>query len=113
MHEALLAKKLLSVALERAREAGALRITKVSGWIADTEALTVEALQFHFAAHAKGTAAAEARLDLKLTHVSARCKTCGNEYHPDHHVTLCPNCESVDSVLVGQEGVGLETLEFE
>ena len=113
MHETSLAKQLLSAALQSAEQEGAQRITKISGWIAETEALQPEALQFHFNAHAEQTPAAGALLSLSIEHVSARCNSCEFEYQPEHHLTLCPKCGSTDATLLGKTGLGLDSIEVE
>jgi hydrogenase nickel incorporation protein HypA/HybF len=113
VHESSLARRILTVALERAGAGNKTRILAVRGWIADTESLSRESLAFHFAAHARGTRAAGARLDLRLVHVLARCKGCGQTYGPDHHVLLCPRCGSAEGELLGRTGLGLDALEVE
>lgn len=113
MHESSLAKQILSVVLEKTHIDEPRRIKRVSGWIAETEALTPEALQFHFQAHARQTVAKNAVLNLKLVHVSARCNTCGREYRPEHHLTLCPDCGSSDGSLLSEIGIGIDTIELE
>jgi len=113
MHESALAKKILAVVLERTAGEGAAHVRRVHGWIAESESLRPESLQFHFAAHATGTRAEGARLDLDLTFVPARCNACGSEYEPDHHLLLCPACGSVDGELLGRTGLGIEAIEVE
>lgn len=113
MHEASLAKQILTAVLNGMEENEPHHITRVSGWIAESEALTPEALQFHFQAHAKQTLAENAFLDLKLEHVSAQCNACGQVYPPEHHLTLCPECGSSDARLLSRTGIGIETIEFE
>ena len=108
MHESALARNLLSAVLARA---GFVRVRVVRGWVAETEALSPESLAFHFAAHARGTVAEGARLELELVRVEARCAACGETYAPEHHVALCPACGSTDAELLGQTGLGLSALE--
>ena len=110
MHETLLAKDLLRVVLERAEGA---RVLEVKGTIAETEALRPDVLDFHFQAHARGTLAEGARLDLRLVHVRARCGRCGHEYRPDHHATVCPRCSCAEAELLGATGVSLDSMEVE
>lgn len=107
MHESQLAKQLLTIALE---EAAGAQVLRVVGTIAETEALRPEALNWHFQAHARGTRAEGATLELALTHVRARCKACQQEYLPDHHLTLCPTCSSTDGELLGDTGVFIEAV---
>jgi hydrogenase nickel incorporation protein HypA/HybF len=113
MHETGLARQLLSAVLARAAAVGATRVRVATGWIAETEMLSAESLAFHFAAHARGTLAEGARLDLRLVHVQARCRACGRTYAPEHHVLLCTGCGSTDGELLGRTGLGLEELEVE
>lgn len=113
MHESLLAKQILTAVLDSTDTDEPRRIKRVFGWIAETEALKPDALQFHFQAHARQTAAENAILHLKLVHVNARCNACGREYPPEHHLTLCPNCGSCDGRLLSRTGIGIDTIELE
>jgi hydrogenase nickel insertion protein HypA len=111
MHESALARSILALVLERATLEEGEVIGTVRGSVAETERLEPQALAFHFAAHARGTKAEGARLELELSTVEARCKTCRTEYVPDHHVTLCPRCGSTDATLLGETGVKIDTIE--
>lgn len=113
MHESSLAKQLLGAVLEHARAAGARQVRVVRGWVAETEALSAQSLDFHFGAHARGTAAEGARLELRLTHVEARCRACGTRYSPEHHLLSCPSCGSSEGEELGKTGLGIETLEVD
>jgi hydrogenase nickel incorporation protein HypA/HybF len=85
----------------------------VRGWVAETEALSAESLALQFAAHARGTLADGARLDIRLMHVEARCRSCGQSYAPAHHILICPACGGTEADLLGQTGLGIEALEVE
>ena len=111
MHESSLARQILREVLRTAEEAQSPKVKAVHGWVAETEALTPESLEFHFHAHAKGTIAEDATLHLRCTHVKARCQSCGHLYPPEHHVLLCPACDSTDAVLLGEIGLGIERIE--
>lgn len=113
MHEAGIAHQLLTAVLARAAEVGATRVRGATGWIAETETLSAESLAWHFAAHARGTLAEGAHLELRLVHVEARCRGCGRTYAPEHHVLVCVGCGSTDGELLGQTGLGLETVDVE
>lgn len=110
MHEASLARKLLGAALQRASEG---RIVAIHGWISDAEALSAESLAFHFHAHAQNTRAQGARIDIALERLSARCRGCGEQYAPEHEVTLCPRCGSAEAKLLGRRGVGIDSIDVE
>ena len=113
MHESSLAKQVLDAVLERTTLAEVSRVLSVRGWVAETETLSRESLSFHFAAHARGTPAEGARLELRLIHVEARCRSCDTTYAPEHHLLLCPACGSTDGELLGRTGLGIDTVEVE
>src|SRR5687767_1539194 len=113
MHESSLAKQILELALKAVEGEHAPRIRAVRGFVAETEALNPVALELHFNAYARDTAAHGARLELRVTHVRARCLECAHDYAPDHHVMLCPGCGSAEAELLGHTGFGIETIEIE
>jgi hydrogenase nickel incorporation protein HypA/HybF len=113
VHESAVAKSILHAVLERACVEKARRVHSVRGWVAETETLRLDSLAFHFAAYARGTPAEGATLDLRLTHVKARCEQCGLEYLPDHHVLLCSGCGSTRAQLLSSTGLGIESIDVE
>lgn len=113
MHESSLARQVLSAVLDRAAREGARRVRVVRGWIAETEALSPDSVRLHFALLARGTPAEGAELVLALQRVFARCAACGVVYAPDHHVLLCPSCDATDGELLGQTGLGIESMDVE
>ena len=123
MHESSLARKILELSLAEAARAGGtsgpgglgglgeVRVDVVRGRVAETETLSREALELHFHAHAAGTPAAHARLEIELVHVAARCRACGATYLPEHHVLLCMRCGSTDGEELGATGLWIESIE--
>ena len=112
MHESVLARSLLSAALDSATREGASRVTRVAAWVAETETLSPEGLAMHFAAVALGTLAEGAVLDLDVTHVGARCGACGVAYLPEHHLLLCPTCGSTEGEFLGETGLGVRSIDI-
>lgn len=110
MHESSLAKHILDLGLERARGA---RLRTVRGWVAETESLSPASLQLHFDLHARGTPAEGARLELRLIHVRAKCRACGEEFLPEHHLLLCPSCGATEADELGETGLKIESIEVD
>ena len=110
MHEAVLARSLLAAVLAHA---GGARVRVVRGWVAETEALSTESLALYFTAHACGTVAEGARLEIELVRVAARCAACGRTFTVEDHVPLCPGCGSTAAALLGETGLGLRALEVD
>lgn len=113
MHEASLARQILELSLAEAARAGGGAIVAVRGRVAQSETMSRESLELHFRAHARGTAAAGARLEVELVHVPGRCRACGETYLPEHHVLLCPRCGSTDGEELGETGLWLASIEVE
>lgn len=113
MHESSLGRDVLRVVLARAAAENAQAVRVVRGWIAETEHLDPQAIAFHFAAHARGTLAEGARLELAVRWVEAACSGCGQHYRPEHHVLLCPHCGSTQAKILGETGLGLDTIEVD
>ena len=113
MHESSLAKQILDAVLAVVPDELGSRLRSVRGWVAETEQLDADALELHFHAHARGTRAEGAELELRLTHVKARCLACGSVYAPEHHLTLCPDCGATEAALLGQTGLGIESIDVE
>ena len=113
MHESSLARKILELSLAEAARAGGSSIRVVRGRVAETETLSRESLELHFHGHAAGTPAAQARLEIELVHVEARCRACGASYRPEHHVLLCTRCGSTDGEALAATGLWIEAIEVD
>ena len=111
MHESSLARKVLELSLAEVARAGGGLVRVVRGRVAETETLSRESLELHFHAHAAGTPAAHARLEIELVHVAARCRACGATYLPEHHVLLCMGCGSTDGEELGATGLWIESID--
>jgi hydrogenase nickel insertion protein HypA len=111
MHESHLGRVFLNAALERLEPQSTEKILAVRGWVAETESLSVSSLSFHFSAAAVGTRAEGAELDVRVTHVRVSCEGCQNEYLPEHHLLLCPECGSTRGAVLGRTGFGIDEIE--
>jgi hydrogenase nickel incorporation protein HypA/HybF len=111
VNEAKLARQIIQIVIERAEREGARRVVAVHGWIAETEAISVSSLAMHFAGHAQGTVAEGASLDFRLKHVKAQCRRCATRYAPARHVFLCPACGGGEADLLGNTGMGVDSID--
>jgi hydrogenase nickel incorporation protein HypA/HybF len=110
VHESGLARQILDLALAAAARAGGGVVRAVRGRVAETETLSQASIELHFRAHARGTPAAAARLELALVHVEARCRACGAIYRPEHHVLLCERCGATDGEELAETGLWIEAI---
>jgi len=113
MHESSLGRDIVRAVVEKAEDAGAKQVRLVRGFVAETEWLNPDAIVFHFTAHARGTIAEGARLELTTSWLEADCTHCGKRYKPDHHVLLCPHCGSSDAKVLGEPGLRIESIDVD
>lgn len=103
MHELSLAMRIVEIACERARAAGARRINAVEVEVGALSGVMAEALAFCFEAAAQGPAAG-ARLLIREVEGRAACRACGREFSTDSLLSPCPGCgEYAAELLSGRE----------
>ena len=104
MHEFGITQSILSIALEKANEAKASRITNINLIIGELSGVVDECVQFYFDFLSKDTIAAEASLSFERTPTKLRCRNCATIFLPNEPVWACPNCEEQKiEVISGRE----------
>jgi hydrogenase nickel incorporation protein HypA/HybF len=107
-------KRLLGIALERAAEAGAVRIAALDitvGELCDGEPRWMER---YFRIAARGTAAEGAALRFRTEAATAKCGTCGRTFAPELRgktAPRCPGCGGDECELTGGLDYRLERME--
>jgi len=79
VHELSIVADLFTIIEEKAREAGASRVTRVRVLIGELSGVVPELFRTAFHSYKKGTMADQARLEIKVTRVKFRCLSCGKE----------------------------------
>ena len=104
MHEFSITQSILDIALERAGEDQASRITKINVTLGDLSGISEECVQFYFDFLSKDTIAAEASLAFDKVPTQLRCRECGTTFSPDDSAWLCPGCkEQKIDIIFGRE----------
>ena len=103
----------LSLALEQARQAGAIRIHEIRLRIGALSGVVPDALEFAFEALVPGTAAEGARL--AVDHVPARfwCATCKREFEAQDLFSDCPDCHTPSGELRAGREMEVASLEID
>lgn len=115
MHEHSVARHLLDVVEEHAREAGTERVVAVNLKMGEHSHIDGEILQFHFDALTAGTEspAEGARLRLQRVPMRFRCQDCHREYTPEGGDFHCPHCGATGELLDVGDELTVESIEVE
>ena len=94
------------------RRAGEREVTHVRVRVGRLHHVHPEAFEQSFLMAAAGTVASEARAELVLLPVRARCRSCDGEVETDEMPLACPACGGVDMALTGGDELVLESIEY-
>lgn len=113
MHELSIMDSALNLALDQARQAGAIRVHVVRLRIGALSGVVPEALQFAFEALTPGTLAESARLEVE--HIPARfwCAGCAREFASESLLPECPACQEPSRELRAGREMELASLEID
>lgn len=104
MHELSITQSILSIALEKANEVKAGKVTKINLIIGELSGVVNECVEFYFDLLSKDTIAAEASLSFERTPNKLRCRSCATVFSPDNLDWACPNChEAKVEIISGRE----------
>ena len=113
MHELAIAQGILDIALSTAGRHNAASVLGVKVIVGELTGTVTEALEFGFAALAKGTIAENACLSITLIPLTAHCRDCGSQSNIDKYCFACGNCGShAVEIITGRE-LKVESVEVE
>ena len=113
MHEVSIADSCLKIAVERATEVGAQRITSLTLRIGRLSGVVPEALSFAFECLTEGTLAQGATIAIEDVPVVARCAECALEFEPADMIFACPQCGQLTAEIVHGREMHLASMEIE
>ncbi len=113
MHELSLVASVFEVLEEKAREHGAVRITRVVLKVGVMAGAVPDLLESAFEIYKKGTLAEGARLEIVIVPVKLRCPDCGGEAVREDTDFSCAACGSRRVEIVEGRDLVVETIELE
>ena len=111
MHELGITQQLLDQALDRARSAGAERVTGLSLVLGTLSDVTSESVQFYFDMISKHTPAEGAQLSFRWVQPQMRCRNCGTEFAWTADEGICSTCGSAGYDLIHGREFYLESVD--
>lgn len=113
MHELAVTESLLAIALRKAGEANASRITDMTLVIGDLASFVDDSIAFYWDIISAGTIAEGATLTFRRMPARLHCKECDTDYTPPRGELLCPNCGGAKVTIIGGEEFFLESIGIE
>ena len=112
MHELSIARSLVEVAADAARDAGAGRVTAVRVRVGELAGVAADALAFSYEVAARGTPLAGSRLVVEPVPVTVRCPACRADVElPDPCRLACPACGTPTAEVVRGRELEVESIE--
>jgi hydrogenase nickel incorporation protein HypA/HybF len=111
MHELAVTQNILEIALNKAKEVNATRVTRINVVVGELSGAVPDSVQFYFEILRKDTPAAEAVLDCATSPAKLRCRDCGEEFRPDEVPWLCPWCGGVSVEVQSGRDLYVESIE--
>jgi len=111
MHELAVTQNILDIALSKATEAKAKKITRVNVTIGELSGAVPDCIQFYFDVLRQGTHAEDATISFNSIPARLHCRQCQSDFHPEDLPWTCPKCGSLSLEITGGQELFLESLE--
>lgn len=104
MHELTITQNILEIAVKKANEAKASKVTRISLTLGELSGIVDECVQFYFDFLNKDTIAAGASLSFDKVPTRLRCSSCATVFTPGDSIWICPSCqEQKIEIIAGRE----------
>lgn len=113
MHEYSITESILSLALEKANEAKAGRITRVNLVLGELSGVVGDCVRQYFEILGKDTIADSAVLSFEMKPTMLKCRQCEREFSPADHDWVCPDCHEPNVEIISGRECYMESIEVE
>jgi len=113
MHEFGVTENIVKIALDKAGEAQASKITRINLVVGELSGFVPDSIQFYFDFLSKDTIAEKAALRFESPPAQLRCRNCSTVFHPKDSEWECPECHSQSVEIQGGRELYIESMEVE
>jgi len=113
MHEASITESILSLALDKAQEAGAKKVRRVNLVLGELSGVVGECLQMYFEVLAQKTIAEDAVLSFEMKPTTLKCRKCAKVFLPPDHNWACPDCHDANVEIIAGRECYMESIEVD
>ena len=113
MHEVSICESILDILKNEAEKNRASKVTAVRLKIGELSGVVEDALRFAFEVVTKGSIAEGANLVIEEVPLTARCRSCGKEFHIVGYAFSCKHCESPEIEVISGREMQIEDMDLE
>jgi len=113
MHELAVTESILSIALQHATQAKAVRVTSLQLVVGQLSSIVDDSVQFYWDMISAGTICEGAQLHFERRPATLKCLDCDQTYTLSGELSDCPNCHSARIKVVAGEEFYLDSIEVE
>jgi hydrogenase nickel incorporation protein HypA/HybF len=113
MHEVSICESILDILKDEARKNKASRVTAVHLRIGELSGVVEDAMRFAFEVVTKDTIAGGAKLVIENVPLTAKCRSCGREFHIVGYAFSCKHCDSPEIEVVSGRELQIEDIDLE
>jgi hydrogenase nickel incorporation protein HypA/HybF len=111
MHEVSLCRQIIDILTEQSRQSQFTSIKVVYLELGELSCVDKSALQFAFGALAKGTVAADARLEFIDVPGQAYCAACQQAFHVKQLAEPCPRCQAFSAQIIQGQDIRVKEIQ--
>jgi len=112
MHEVSICESIMDILRAQAGESGSARVTSVKLKIGELSGVVEDSLRFAFEVVSKDTLAEGATLIVDNVPLTARCRSCGRDFHVVGYAFSCTHCDSPEIEIVSGRELLVEEIEL-
>jgi len=113
MHEFGITESIINIALDKAREVQASKISKINLVLGELSGFVPDCIEFYFDSLSQNTIAEGAILQFELLPAQLRCRNCSAIFHPQDSSWACPQCHSLSAEICQGRELYIESMEVE
>jgi len=113
MHEGSIAQNLLNIAIEKAKEYKANKITLIRVKVGEFTGINQTALEFAFNDFSQDTIAEKASLKIMSSPLLGKCRKCNEVFEIKKDYFKCLKCHSLEIDIISGEDLYIEDIEIE
>lgn len=113
MHELSIAEEIKDIVIEKMKERGKKKVTRVELIFGELTSIVPEALELAFISVTEGTAMKNAKIKYTVKKLRARCGKCGKTFRVKDFNYMCRSCEAGPAEIIQGREMIIKTISME